>query len=103
MSDTFTEYARAVVPPLGHFLWIYNLGDSEQWVTQSEQDGAAFFIRIGGHQVVCYGPFMRRVEFGCALAPGIGIGSLPPGNEPTNLPEGAEPIRLKPLDPPPAP
>jgi hypothetical protein len=100
MSEPATEYATTVVPPLGHFLWVYNLGDGEQWVTQTEENGRAFFIRIAGHQVVCYGPFERRVEFGCALSPAIGIGALAPGDEPTNLPAGAEVFRLEPLDPP---
>ena len=103
MSEPVTEYARTVVPPLGHFLWICNLGSSDQWVTQTEEDGRAILVRIGARKVVCYGPFLRHVEFGCALATTIGIGSLPPGSEPTNLPADAEQFRLKPLDPPPAP
>jgi hypothetical protein len=95
-SATETEHARVVVPPLGHFLWIQNHSDEDDWFTVTAQGGDQRIVRIGPHRVVRYGPFLEQYEFACVPSYRIAMAALVPEQEPSWLDAGADVVHVAP-------
>lgn len=96
MNESATGTAHTVVPPLGHFLWIQNHSDEDDWFTVTAMHNDQRIVRISPHRVVKYGPVLARFEFACVPSYRIDMAALVPEQEPSWLAAGADVVHVAP-------